>query len=233
MMTHARVVPAEEADGSARRWMIEGISGSPKVVCRAAEVRDLLDQGRINADSRVYEIVGEPRRLRHVPELCDAIPAPLLSEPATSPSSWTPERAELSGELAILDRPLEVDVGYFDERPPARSRGLKLTVLALVVAGLGIGAVAARTAGGLWSKRVLFLAGPPAAVAARLPAPAATPPLEAPSPPADVGPPTVAMAAAIDATPRAVPAAPDGVQAPKHDPHATRHGSAHRGRRHH
>jgi len=30
-----------------------------------------------------------------------------------------------------------------------------------------------------------------------------------------------------------VPAAPDGVQAPKHDAHAARHGSAHRGRRHH
>ena len=188
MISRAQSLSLEEDVVGHKRWVIEGAGGTPKVVGGADEVRDLLDQGRITADSRVYEIVTAPRRLRDVLELRAVLAEPLSSEPPVR-GAWSDERAQLSEELAILDRPLDDDVEYYDEPTGSRPKRVALGILALVIAGLGFGAYAAKA-------RPSWLARPEApkeqtlAVAAPLPV--------TPEPPAAV-PQSAAAAAASPA----------------------------------
>ena len=186
MISRAQPTFSLDDDDGQKRWVIEGAGGSPKVVGSADEVRDLLDQGRISADSRVYEIVTAPRRLRDVPELRAVLAEPLSSEPPVRHGAWSDERAQLSEELAILDRPLDDAIEYYDEPTGSRPKRVVVGILALVIAGLGFGAYAARARPSWLLPRPDASKEQVVAVAAPIPSvsesPAAAAPLVAPPP---------------------------------------------------
>src|SRR5262245_55215824 len=69
-------------------------------------------------------------------------------------------------ELAVLDRPLENDVEYYDEKPPSHWRGVTSVLFGVVVIG---------AASGLVFVKMRSSNAAPAQAAAPAPAPAATP----------------------------------------------------------
>ena len=166
MATRSRMNVQEQSASDDRRWVIVGTSGSPKLVGESAEVRDLMDQGRITADSCVYEVTAAPRRLRDVPELRYLVAELLSSEPPVRQTHWSSERADFSEELAILDRPLDDEVEYLDERPPSRGRGIKLLLMVMAVAGVGFGAFSARAEGSLFQRVGSWIGRPAGAMSA-------------------------------------------------------------------
>lgn len=226
MITRAQSFAGEPRSLRRRQWLIEGTGGSPKLVSGAAEVRDLLDQGRITAESRVYEITEDPRPLRDVSELGYVIVEPLSAEPPVREHTWSAERVRLSEELAILDRPLENDVEYFDEPGPSRWRGVKLVVLAFVMGAIGYGAFPALKRSPS-TRDVGTSETAPMAIAARVDVPAA--PAEVPAAPVAAAPVTV-PAAPVETAP--TPALPDAAVHAKHKASLGHHASRHSSRRH-
>jgi hypothetical protein len=205
MTVTARRVMTGHETGAPRRWLIEGTSGAAKVVSHATEVRDLLDQGRIGLDSRVYEITGEGRALRDIDAFAAALGLDFTSEPPVR-DHRSAERAQLSEELAILDRPLESDVEYFDPPRPRRKALRALLVLALVTGAAVAGGFAAR-AHAPWLRAL----APARAVAAEASAPpAAVPRPEQQAPAVAAVPPPIAETPPAEARPaeRAAPPAP-------------------------
>jgi hypothetical protein len=101
-------------------------------------------------------------------------------------------------ELAVLDRPLENDVEYYDEKPPSRWRG---------TASLLVGIVAIGAASGL-----VFLKVRPSSTAV------AAPPAAAPAAPAATPSPAIAVAPAPAPVAAAAPSADEAAEVPADDP---------------
>jgi hypothetical protein len=173
-----------------RRWLIEIAPGDLRLVGSAAELGDLLRHGPVTADMQVYEVGAGPRALRNVPELARLLPQIEDSEPPIRPrpvreETRSPERAKLSEELAVLNRPLEGDIEYYDEVPRSRMK----PVLAVVV----LAAIAC--AGYLWLAQRHRADDRPAVVPAKMPA---TEPARAPVAPAAASPAAGAASSTLD-----------------------------------
>src|SRR5262245_43837278 len=102
-------------------------------------------------------------------------------------------------ELAVLDRPLESDVEYYDEKPPSRWRG----TASIVVGVIALGAVSGLVFVKMRSSHAAVAATPAAAVAA---------PAGKPSPAIAAAPAAPAPVAA------AMPQADEAVEVPADDP---------------
>lgn len=144
------------------------------------------------------------------------------SEPPVR-AAWSDERAQLSEELAILDRPLDDDIEYYDEPTGSRAKRVALGILALVVVGLGFGAYAAKA-------RPSWLRGPEVpkeqAVAAAAPVPVA------PEPPPAASRPLVAAAASPSIAADAPAPAKDKPSAGRRTSSGHQSGRAHHARHH-
>lgn len=116
-----------------RRWVIDVPGVGLRLVHDEKEIRTLIQQGRISLDTRLYKVAAAARRLADIPELVALLPA-FESEPPVRNEGRSAERALLSEELAVLNRPLEGDVEYYDDVPRSRWRAfaVALAVLASV-----------------------------------------------------------------------------------------------------
>ena len=100
-------------------------------------------------------------------------------------------------ELAVLDRPLEQDVEYFDEKPPAKGRRFGAIAGAVLVLGAAASLLVSRGSGQAHATPPLAIASAP--VTAPAPAPEITPVAPVLPPPAP------AQVAMNDAPPPAMP----------------------------
>jgi hypothetical protein len=166
-----------------RRWLLQ-IDQELRLIESEQQLATLLRLGRVTSATPVYEIAAIPRPLGDVAELARLLPEPLVSEPPIRVDHRSRERALLSEELAVLNRPLEDDVEYYDEVPVRRWP--KRLAVTLVLAAAALGAyplVASRL--GVWralaTTRLSGLASPqeradsPLKLAGLKPAPAPTP----------------------------------------------------------
>jgi hypothetical protein len=87
-------------------------------------------------------------------------------------------------EMAVLDRPLENEVEYYDETPPAKGRKLGALAGAMLVLGAAGFLLLSRASGSTPATPPLAIAAP--AAPAPSPAPVATPVAPAPAAPAQV-----------------------------------------------
>jgi hypothetical protein len=125
-----------------RRWLIEIAGGESHLVGSDEELRDLVRRRQVTGETRVYEIGAGPHALRSIPELAHLLPdaeesEPPIRRPHLQLETRSPERIKLSEELAILDRPLEDEIEYYDEAP--RSRAKPALVVLMILAALGGG----------------------------------------------------------------------------------------------
>jgi hypothetical protein len=60
---------------------------------------------------------------------------PPIRQPRFQVETRSPERVKLSEELAVLNRPLEDEVEYYDEVPPSRAKPAFAVVMVLVALG--------------------------------------------------------------------------------------------------
>jgi hypothetical protein len=227
-MMQKLVVKTEASTGryghlGGRRWLIQ--SGAElHLVTSDEELRDLARRAELTPDTPIYK-VGAPQPLVEVPELAALLTETSESAPPVRAGRRSSERAQLSEELAILNRPLLDDVEYYDQVPRSglrRAIGV-LAVLALIGGGgyfaLRHGHQLEQLVRGFWPVR----GSSPAPVAAIAPAPTppsvpggvpnrapATPELEpatrgpaAPEPEADppVAPPTAGRASTVRGAP--------------------------------
>jgi tetratricopeptide (TPR) repeat protein len=123
----AKGARAVDALAGRRSWLIDLPGLGLRLVHDEQEIRTLIQQARISADTRLYEVAPAARRLADIPELVDLLPA-FDSQPPIRNVGRSAERALLSEELAVLNRPLASDVEYYDELPRPRWRKLALTL---------------------------------------------------------------------------------------------------------
>jgi hypothetical protein len=218
-----------------RRWLFQ-IGPELHLVTTDEELRDLAQRARLTPDTPIYK-VGAPQPLVDVPELSVLLMEGSESEPPVRLDRRLHERAQLSEELAILNRPLVDDVEYYEALPRSgfrRAVGV-LTVLALIAGG---GYFALRFSPRLDEvvraslSTIRASAAEPAPLRAPLPAspPAAAPSTSAaatpkgePEPPAPVAaPPEADPPASSSTAPRASAARPDHGGAHHHSRHRAR-----------
>jgi hypothetical protein len=132
-----------------------------------------------------------------------------MNQPAAITDLARPRRSTLetfNDEMAVLDRPLESDVEYYDEKRPSRLRGKASMLVGIVAIGAASGLVFVKVRSNAAATEASAAA--PAAAAPAAPAPAA-----APSP---------AIAAAAPAAPSpataAAPGSDESADAPADDP---------------
>jgi hypothetical protein len=120
------------------RWLIQVDGGAElRLVEGQEEVAELVRMGRVSSATPVYEVGADAHALGEVLELAGVLPGRETLEPPPVRGQRSPERAALSEELAVLDRPLADDIDFYDERPPRRwSMGLGLVVV-LAAAAVG------------------------------------------------------------------------------------------------
>jgi hypothetical protein len=130
-----------------RPWLVQ-IDHELRLVESEHQLSTLVRQGRVTSATPVYEVAASPQPLGEVPELAHLVPEPPVSEPPIRQDQRSRERALFSEELAVLNRPLEDDVEYYDD-PPARRWPKRLAVVVvLAVAGVaGYPRVASRMGG--------------------------------------------------------------------------------------
>jgi hypothetical protein len=102
------------------RWLIQLDRGELRLVEGDDQLVELLRAGRITGATQVYEVAANPRALGQIPQLERLLIGAMASEPPVRRERRSPERSLLSEELAVLDRPLEDDIEYYDEVPMRR-----------------------------------------------------------------------------------------------------------------
>jgi hypothetical protein len=123
-----------------RRWLVKLEGGGLLVVDGDAELRELLRRQQVTFESQVYEISSGPRAVGDVLEIAQP-PSPELEseppirQPRVRMETRSPDRVKLSEELAVLNRPLDDEVEYYDEGE--RSRAKPVLAAMLVIAALG------------------------------------------------------------------------------------------------
>ena len=161
---------------SRRRWLIEIAPGDIHLVGSRTELSHLLRRRPVTGETRVYEVGAGPRALRDIPELARLLPQGEDSEPPIRPrpvpeETRSPERVKLSEELAVLNRPLEGEIEYYDV-PGSRAKRMFAAVMVLaVLGGAGSLLMAQRSRGG--NETASVTAKAPAAEPAATPAPVA------------------------------------------------------------
>jgi hypothetical protein len=117
--------------------------GEFQLVETETELVELLGMGRVTSTTPLYAVGDGPRTIREIPELAHLMSKVVSSEPAIRRHRRSPERAMLSEELAILNRPLEDEVEYYDETPSRRwpKRVAFVTAFAAAVIGAHLFAV--------------------------------------------------------------------------------------------
>jgi hypothetical protein len=123
--------------GHGQRWLIQVEGGEFQLVESERELAELARLGRVTASTPVYPVGDGPRPLGEIPDLAGFVGGPVLSEPPIRLERRSPERAMLSEELAILNRPLEDEIEYYDEIPVRRWPRRVAIVLALAAGVLG------------------------------------------------------------------------------------------------
>jgi len=123
-----------------RRWLVQVEGGGFRLVEGDARLHDLVRQQQVTLQSQVYEISSGPRAVGDVLEAAQLLPPepesePPIRQPQLRAETRSPERVKLSEELALLNRPLEDEVEYYDEVPRGRTK--TLFAAAMVVAALG------------------------------------------------------------------------------------------------
>jgi hypothetical protein len=101
------------------------------------ELAELARLGRVTPKTPVYSVGDGPRALGEIPDLAGLVGWPVSSEPPIRLERRSPERAMLSEELAILDRPLDDDIEYYDAVPVRRWPRNLAILLALAAGALG------------------------------------------------------------------------------------------------
>ena len=122
---------------SGPRWLIQVDGGEFQLVESERELAELARLGRVTGSTPIYTVVDGPRPLGEICDLVTFVPRPVTSEPPIRLERRSRERAMLSEELAILDRPLEDEVEYYDEAPVRRWPKRVAVVLALAAGVLG------------------------------------------------------------------------------------------------
>jgi hypothetical protein len=169
--------PAAGAAKAAQLWLIEIAGCEIHLVGSDAELRNLLRRRPVTGETQVYEVGARPRALQNVPELARLLPQaadsePPIRRPHPRVETRSPERAKLSEELAVLNRPLEDDVEYDDEVGRSRAKPLFAAVMFVAaLAGAGYLLLAQRDrAGDEAAARHARQGEPTAPIGARLPA---------------------------------------------------------------
>jgi tetratricopeptide (TPR) repeat protein len=121
-----------------RRWLVQTDAGELHLVDGETELRDLVRRQQVTFRSRLYEVSFASRTVADVLAVARPLPSEPDSEPPVRADTRSLERIRLSEELALLDRPLEDEVEYYDEVP--RSRAKAVLGVAAVLALLGGGA---------------------------------------------------------------------------------------------
>ena len=123
--------------GLGPRWLIQVDGGEFQLVESERELAELARLGRVTGLTPVYTVVEGPRPLGEICDLVTFVPRPVSSEPPIRLERRSRERAMLSEELAILDRPLEDEVEYYDAVPVRRWPRRLALVLAVAAGVLG------------------------------------------------------------------------------------------------
>jgi hypothetical protein len=123
--------------GSGPRWLIQVDGGEFQLVESETELAELARLGRVTGATPVYTVVDGPRPLGEISDLVTFAPRPLITEPPVRRERRSPERAKLSEELAVLNRPLEDEIEYLDEVPVRRWPKRVAIMLALAAGVLG------------------------------------------------------------------------------------------------
>jgi len=129
-------VPHRSVEGGPR-WLIQVEGGEFQLVESEQELAELARLGRLTESTPVYAVPDGPRALGEVPELARLVGGAHPSEPPIRLVHRSPERDFLSEELAILDRPLEDEIEYYDEVPVRRWPRRVAFVLAVAAGVLG------------------------------------------------------------------------------------------------
>jgi hypothetical protein len=122
---------------SGRRWLIQVDGGEFQLVESEQELAELARLGRVTEKTPVYAVGDGPRALGEISDLAAFVGWPVSSEPPIRLERRPSERAMLSEELAILDRPLDDEIEYYDVVPVRRWPRNLAIVLALAAGVLG------------------------------------------------------------------------------------------------
>jgi tetratricopeptide (TPR) repeat protein len=124
-----------QAGISRRRWLIELVDGNLRLVDDEAGLRDLIARGLLTRESRVYEVGDGPHTSAEIPGLARLLADVEMAGRVTRTSFRSLERARLSEELAILNRPLEDEEPFYEELPRSRIRPLVAVFAIFALAG--------------------------------------------------------------------------------------------------
>lgn len=155
---------SEPQPGAARpasrpgRWLVQ-VDQELRLVEGEQQLATLLRLGRVSSATPAYEVAAIPRPLGDVADLARLLPEPPTSEPSIRMEHRSRERALLSEELAVLNRPLEGDVEYYDEIPARRWPKRLAASLVLAAAAVGAYPLVASRLGGWRSLATTRLAG--------------------------------------------------------------------------
>jgi hypothetical protein len=106
-----------------------------------------------------------------------------MSDEIEQPALTRPRRTTLetfNDEMAVLDRPLENDVEYFDEKPPAKARRFGTIAGAVLIVGAAATLLMSRGSGDAHATPPLAIVTAPAPAPAPVLAPVAPPPVALP-----------------------------------------------------
>jgi len=118
-----------------RRWLVEIVGGDLRLAEDEAGLRDLVARGLLAPQSRIYEVGDGPHASADIPALAHLFADAEITGPLTRASLRSLERARLSEELAILNRPLEDEEPFYEELPRSRIRPIVAALALLVLAG--------------------------------------------------------------------------------------------------
>jgi hypothetical protein len=93
---------------------------------------------------RAKPVALEPRRRAFDGAKVDEFEPPPIRQPQFQVETRSPERIKLSEELAVLDRPLEEEIEYYDPVPRSRAKPVVAVVMVLALGGAGYSLLAQR-----------------------------------------------------------------------------------------
>ncbi|HLK91592.1 MAG TPA: hypothetical protein VKZ18_16990 [Polyangia bacterium] len=190
------------------RWLLRLEADELRLVDGEPELAELFRLGRVSSATPVYEITSGPRALGDLPGMARVLLSPAESAPPIRGEHRSPERDLLSEELAVLDRPLEIE--YEDERPTRRRPRWAAVVIALAAVAIAAAPMLAPRVPG-WRARAMALVH--RALPSRLLAEASPRPAPPPAPPAAAPRPTDGVPLALPAAVVAIPPAGAAVPA--------------------
>jgi hypothetical protein len=211
--------------------LIQTDGGGLLLVEGEEKLAQLLGSGEVTGTAAVYEVGAGPRALAEIPGMARVMSAVVPSGTPRRPVRRS-ERDLLSEELKVLDRPIDYEIEYYDEKPPRRWPKRVALTMGLLAAAAGAYFFVPRVPQlqSLAIARLIRPAPPPPAVAAALPepspAPVAPPVAAAPPPPVAPAPPSESPPAADEPPPVA-----EAEEKPTHSPkrhHSSRHHSSRR-----